>query len=185
MDSTDDTGFHKDYLYTQNSLDTEEFLEKLEQQSSGRALRPSLSKKDTMDMSLDRSESLDQPTDYGNEYDDDDIRQGSLESAEGYPMMSPPPQETSDTRGRVERRKSSLEILGEVEKKGKSVSFEEEPPKPVPERQTTGMTAREKWIWACNRICSNLAVCRFQLCFKIMDMLFAFCSITFSVQQLS
>ncbi|XP_035713547.1 putative uncharacterized protein DDB_G0279653 [Folsomia candida] len=154
MDSTDDKGF----LFSQNSLDTEEFLERLEQQSGGQA-RPMLSKKDTMSMSLDRSESIDQQTDYGDEYDRQD-RQGSLESGEGgYPMSPPPHPMISEEDEIIEdgHRKSSLEIHGK-EKGSKSVSFEEEPPKAVPERQTKGMKPREKWLWAINRICAKLAV---------------------------
>ena len=56
-------------------------------------------------------------------------------------------------------RKSSLEVTPGLEKAIKSVSFEEDPPKMIaPERQTKGMTPREKWLWSMNRICSQLAV---------------------------
>ncbi|CAG7822721.1 unnamed protein product [Allacma fusca] len=56
-------------------------------------------------------------------------------------------------------RKSSLDVPTGKEKPLKSVSFDEEGPKVmIPERQTKGMTPREKWLWSMNRICSQLAV---------------------------
>ena len=62
-------------------------------------------------------------------------------------------------RDEAGERKSSLEVATGKDKVIKTVSFEEEPPKMMaPERQTKGMTPREKWLWSMNRICSQLAV---------------------------
>jgi len=186
VDSTDEsnraggTTFERDEYTRQNSLDRDEWLRELEKQSGGR-IRPTLSKKDTMSMSLDeRSESIDQDgTEYGDGDDSYDLRddrrghgggmrQESLESGD-YPMSPPPSQKPpqhmdglmpdGDMMHPELHRKGS----GEKDAKGsKSVSFEEEPPKisapAVPERITKGMTPREKWLWAMNRICAQLAV---------------------------
>jgi hypothetical protein len=168
MDSTDDKGFERDEYNRQNSLDRDEWLRELEKQSGSR-IRPTLTKKDTMSMSLDRSESIDQQTDYGDDYGTDQdqhdrrdrlLGQESLESADGeYPLSPPPSQKPPDDElDESGQRKQSMEIQPAKEKESKSVSFEEEPAKVVPERQTKGMTPREKWLWAMNRICAQLAV---------------------------
>lgn len=148
--------FSKEDYEKQHSLDRDEWLNELDRQSGGRAGH--LKRGDTeMSTSLDRGDSIDHRhlDEYGDEYiteDEDGVRRKQMDV---YPMRK--------DDGELVDRKSSLETAPEAKEKGsKSVSFEEEPPKPMP--QTKGMSPREKWLWAINRICAQLAVSTFIDC---------------------
>lgn len=157
--------FSKEEYEKQHSLDRDEWLREVDRQVGGSSRPGHLKRGETSDMgmSFDRGDSIDQnlPDDYVDEYMDDDMprpAKGSIDASGGFIMEPPLPKEVVELVGLEGIRKTSLEMAPDKEKGSKSVSFEEEPPKAIPERQTKTMTPREKWLWAMNRICANLAV---------------------------
>ena len=159
----------------QDSIDREDEWEaELVRRGSQRAAAYAAKGKHEVSQSFDMSASLDRQMseDYEDGYLDEEIMDETGMPIEKPnekimdkfdvppgPIGKPPGAPSEDTAGAVDEssRKTSLELPPAPEKTGKSVSFDEEPPKEVkPEMQTKGMTAREKWLWAVNRICAQI-----------------------------